>query len=85
MRHKQHSNGYPLLDDGHSIELLVKLSDVTGSGKSQMVASKLPKMYISGSTQVINKIPTAIPMFSGSNYQMRIVAILYDKTGRNLK
>jgi len=67
------------------IELSVKLSDVTGSAKSKMATSKLPKMYISASTQDINEIPTAIPMFLGSNYQMRIVAMLYDQMGRNRK
>jgi len=61
------------------MELSAKLSDVTGSGKSKMAASKLPK-YIAACTQGINEIPTAIPMFSGPNYPIKIVAMLYDQT-----
>jgi len=34
-------------------------------------------MYISACTQDINEIPTAITMFSGSKYQIRIVVMLY--------
>jgi len=97
------------------MELSVKLSDVTRSGKTKMAASKLPKCiglsqglkyqmrivvmlfdqtgrnrklkiqdsglqtsitFISASTQVRNEIPTAIPMFLGSYYQIRIVVML---------
>jgi len=32
-------------------------------------------------TRYSNEIPTAIPTFSGSNYQIRIVVVLYDHTG----
>jgi len=39
----------------------------------------------SACTQDINEIPTAIPMFSGSIYQMKIVAMFNDQTGRNRK
>jgi len=42
-------------------------------------------MYASAYTQNSNEILSAIPMFSGSDYRMRIVAMLYDQTGRNLK
>jgi len=56
---------------------------MTGSVKSKMAASQLPEMYISACTQDINEIPTDMPMFFGSNYQIRIVAMLYDQTGRN--
>jgi len=41
--------------------------------------------YISACTQDSKKFPTAIPLLSGSNYQIRLVVMLYDQTGRNQK
>ena len=35
--------------------------------------------------QDCNAVPTAIPTFSGFNYPMGVVAMLYDQTGRNWK
>jgi len=32
-----------------------------------------------------NEISTAMPMFSGYNYQIRIMVMLYDQTGINRK
>jgi len=41
-----------------------------------MAASKL-RLRISACILDCNEIPTAIPMFSGSNYQIRIMVMLY--------
>jgi len=62
------------------MELSVKLSDVTESGKSKMAAFKL-RLRVS---QLVytdsNKIPTAIAVFLVSNNQIRIVIMFYKFT-----
>ena len=42
---------------------------------------KLPPSDISASRLARNKIPTATPMFSGSNFSMVLLVTLSDQTG----
>ena len=61
--------------------LLRKLSDVTGSQKSKMVATKPELTYISACRQDSNEIPTAAPMFSKMGIPMVLLCILSVTTG----
>jgi len=63
----------------NQMRILVMLYGQTGSGKLNMAASKLRIRIISACTLVSNKIPTAVPMLSGSNYQIRILVMFYGK------
>ena len=61
------------------MELLVKLPDATGSGKSEMTASKLEKRI----SQRVHKIATQFQRytyFSGFSYPVETMVILYDQT-----
>jgi len=63
------------------IKLMMKLFDVTGSEKSKMAASNLPKCI----SQLLHKISTKFQrlyLVFLVNYQTRIVTKLYDQAGR---
>ena len=58
-----------------------KLSDVTGSQKSKMAATKPEVTHISACRQDSNEIPTATPMFSRTGIPMVLLCILSVTTG----
>ena len=70
----------------YSMELVAILYDQTERNlkwKIQDGVLSTSSTCISTCTQDSNEIPSAIPMFSGSNCAMELVVILYDQTGRN--
>jgi len=70
----------PISMTGIPMELPVNQQNTTGSGKSK---TKLQIRMVC--EQDSNEIPMAVPMFSKSSYLTIIVAMFYDRTGRNRK
>jgi len=75
----------PISDYGHSNGTIGENVRCDRKWKIQDGDRLTSKMYISACTQDINEIPTAIPMFSGSNCQMRIEGnIVLEETGSGI-
>ena len=72
----------------YAMEVMAMLYDQTGRNRRWEIQDGgmwTWNTFISACIQDSNAIPTAITMFSGSSYPMRVLAMLYDRTGRNRK